>query len=112
MALTILVVDSVALIFAPNVYLLIVLRFIQGFMGAAGVVLSRAIAPDVSSGAETVRALSLIATLVGLGHLRPSYRWLCQPACWVARGVRSARQPNDANAGPKHSPHPRNTTGR
>lgn len=68
-ALTILVVDSVALIFAPNVYLLIVLRFIQGFMGAAGVVLSRAIAADVSSGAETVRALSLIATLVGLGPL-------------------------------------------
>ena len=68
-ALSVLVIDSIALIFVPHIALLIALRFIQGFSGAAGVVLSRAIAVDISSGAEAVRSLSLIATVVGLGPL-------------------------------------------
>ncbi len=69
MALTVLAIDSVAIVLVPHIALLIVLRLIQGFTGAAGIVISRAIAVDVSSGPEAVKVLSLIATLVALGPL-------------------------------------------
>lgn len=68
-ALSLLVADSIALVFVPNIQLLIALRFIQGFVGAAGVVISRAIAVDISKGVQAVQALSLIATMVALGPL-------------------------------------------
>lgn len=69
LALTTLVLVSVALIFVPNIGWMVALRFAQGFMGAGGVVLSRAIAVDVAKGAAAVRALSLIATVVALAPL-------------------------------------------
>src|SRR5699024_10269331 len=47
----------------------IVLRALQGLSGAAGGVLGRAIAVDLSEGTTAVRALSLIATVIGLGPL-------------------------------------------
>ena len=60
---------GVATIFVPNIETLTVLRFVQGASGAAGLVLSRAIAVDLSTGDTAVRALSLIQMVVGLGPL-------------------------------------------
>ena len=68
-ALSIFALTSVALIFTPNIGFFVAVRFLQGLGGAAGGVLSRAIAVDLSDGATAVRALSLIATVIGLGPL-------------------------------------------
>ncbi len=60
---------SIALVAAPTIEVFIVLRLVQGLAGAAGVVIARAIAVDLSTGRTAVRALSLIATVGGLGPL-------------------------------------------
>lgn len=60
---------SVALIASPTIEVFIALRLVQGLSGAAGVVIARAIAVDLSTGRTAVRALSLIATVGGLGPL-------------------------------------------
>lgn len=68
-ALGIFALASVALIFTPNILFFVLMRFVQGVAGSAGSVIPRAIAVDLSTGATAVRALSLIAMLVGLGPL-------------------------------------------
>lgn len=68
-ALTVFALTSIAMVFSPTVEVLIGLRFLQGFAGAAGVVVSRAIAVDLTEGAAAIRAISLIAMFVGLGPL-------------------------------------------
>lgn len=68
-ALTVFSLSGLAMTFTPGIELLIVLRLVQGFSGAAGLVLSRAIAADLSEGKTAVRALSLIAIVSGLGPL-------------------------------------------
>ncbi len=68
-ALGVFAIASVALVFTPNIGFFVALRFLQGLGGAAGGVLGRAIAVDLSDGATAVRALSLIATVIGLGPL-------------------------------------------
>lgn len=60
---------GIATVFTPSIEVLTVLRLVQGVSGAAGIVLSRAIAADLSTGETAVRALSLIAMIVGLGPL-------------------------------------------
>ena len=69
LALSVFALASIALIFTPNITYFIVLRALQGLSGAAGGVLGRAIAVDLSEGTTAVRALSLIATVIGLGPL-------------------------------------------
>src|SRR5690625_525892 len=68
-ALSVFALSSVALVFTPNISFFVAVRFIQGLSGAAGGVLARAIAVDLSEGSTAVRALSLIATVIGLGPL-------------------------------------------
>ena len=68
-ALTVFSLSGIAMTFTPGIELLIALRLVQGFSGAAGLVLSRAIAADLSEGKTAVRALSLIAIVSGLGPL-------------------------------------------
>lgn len=68
-ALAVFAATSIAMVFSPTIEVLIALRFVQGFAGAAGVVISRAIAVDLTEGAESIRAISLIALFVGLGPL-------------------------------------------
>lgn len=68
-ALAVATAAGAAIVFVPHIAVFVVLRFVQGFTGSAGVVLARAIAVDLTEGAASVRALSLIATLVGLGPL-------------------------------------------
>lgn len=60
---------SIAMAFSPNIAVFVALRAVQGIAGSAGVVVSRAIAVDLSEGAAAIRAISLIAMFVGLGPL-------------------------------------------
>ena len=50
---------------APSVELLLAMRFVQGVSGAAGAVISRAIARDITSGAGTGRLLGLLTATLG-----------------------------------------------
>lgn len=68
-ALIVFVAASISMVFAPNIETLMALRFAQGLSGAAGLVLSRAIAADLSHGASAAKALSFIVTISGLGPL-------------------------------------------
>ena len=69
---------------APSIELLIPLRFVQGFTGAAGVVIARSIVRDLTDGRAAVRTFSLltaigsfapvVAPLLG-GALMPLVDW-------------------------------------
>jgi len=54
---------------APSIWILIVLRFIQGVAGAGGVVISRAIVSDLYSGAELTKFFSLLMLVNGLAPI-------------------------------------------
>lgn len=68
-ALGVFAIGSIALIFTPSIEVFIGLRLLLGFVGAAGIVLARAIAADLNEGETAVRALSLIAMVGSLGPL-------------------------------------------
>lgn len=68
-AMLLFAVASILMVFSPSIQVFILLRVVQGFAGAAGIVLARAIAVDLSSGATAVRALSLISTVVSVAPL-------------------------------------------
>lgn len=51
---------------APNISLFIAARVVQGFSGAAGVVLARAIITDVSTGARTTKLIAALMAIVGI----------------------------------------------
>lgn len=65
-SLFIYVIASAACIFAPNIYIFIALRFAQGFAASAGLVISRAIVRDVSSGPELTRLFALLMVVNNL----------------------------------------------
>ncbi|TFV55520.1 Bcr/CflA family efflux MFS transporter [Mycobacterium sp. PS03-16] len=88
------VLASVACALAPNVGLLIAFRFLQGFGGAAGVVLSRAMVADRARGAAAARAFSLMMIINGVGpvaapllggSLVPHIGW--RGVFWVLAGL-------------------------
>ena len=60
------VVASIACALAPTVTMLIVLRLIQGLGGAAGIVISRAIARDLYSGSALMIFFSRLLLVAGL----------------------------------------------
>ncbi len=60
---------SAACIVAPTIAVLVVARFLQGFGGAAGVVLSRAVIVDRTSGDRTVRLFSLMMAINGVAPI-------------------------------------------
>lgn len=68
-AMAIFAATSIAVALAPTIELIIALRVIQGLSGAAGIVVARAIAVDLSDGDTAVRALSLIAMVAALGPI-------------------------------------------
>ena len=86
-ALIVFTLSGAAMVFAPNIGVLVALRAVQGFTGAAGIVIARAIAADLTTGTGTVRALSLIATLVGLGPLLAPPIGGAVSTLWGWRGV-------------------------
>ncbi|AKG05462.1 MULTISPECIES: Bcr/CflA family efflux MFS transporter [Salimicrobium] len=48
---------------APNIYILIIARFLQGFTASAGVVLSRAVVRDVFDGRELTKFFALLMVI-------------------------------------------------
>jgi MFS transporter, DHA1 family, multidrug resistance protein len=60
---------SLVCVFCPSIWGLIILRFIQGFAGSAGVVISRAIVRDLYSGSELTKFFSLLALVNGLAPI-------------------------------------------
>lgn len=63
---TVCVVASAATVFAPTVEVLIGARFVQGFAGAAGMVIGRAIIADLATGKAAARAFSLMMIVGGV----------------------------------------------
>lgn len=61
---TVAVLAAVATVFAPNIELLIAARFVQALAGAAGMVMSRAIITDRTSGFVAAHSLALLQTII------------------------------------------------
>ncbi|WP_026678986.1 multidrug effflux MFS transporter [Fictibacillus gelatini] len=53
----------------PSIWVLIVLRFVQGVCGAAGIVISRAIVRDLYSGTELTKFFSLLMLINGVAPI-------------------------------------------
>lgn len=57
---------SIACALAPNIAVLVAARFVQGFAGAAGIVLARAIITDVSRGPTAAKLMSVMMVIGGV----------------------------------------------
>lgn len=57
--------SSILCVLAPNIWVLVVLRFIQGMTGASGIVIARAIVRDLYSGSELTKFFSLLMLVNG-----------------------------------------------
>src|SRR5947199_110224 len=60
---------SLLCVVAPSVFVLVVLRFVQGCAGAAGIVIARAIVRDLHSGEALARFFSLLMLVNGLAPI-------------------------------------------
>ncbi|QNK56705.1 multidrug effflux MFS transporter [Paenibacillus sp. PAMC21692] len=58
-------VISLLCVFSPSIWTFILLRFVQGFAGAAGIVISRASARDLYAGAELTKFFALLMLING-----------------------------------------------
>lgn len=63
------VVASLACAAAPDVVALTALRFVQGFAGAAGLVIAQAVVRDLYSGAAAVRVFSSLMLIIGVAPI-------------------------------------------
>ncbi|RIM78610.1 Bcr/CflA family efflux MFS transporter, partial [Staphylococcus xylosus] len=57
---------SIGIIFVENIWIMIALRFVQGFCGGAGAVISRAISSDLYSGKQLTKFLALLMLVNGV----------------------------------------------
>ena len=62
-------IASLGIIFVTNIWIMIILRFIQGLTGGAGAVISRAIASDMYSGNALTKFLSLLMLVNGIAPI-------------------------------------------
>ncbi|HWQ42901.1 MAG TPA: multidrug effflux MFS transporter [Desulfosporosinus sp.] len=62
-------VASLLCALSPSIWGLIMLRFIQGFAGAAGMAISRAMVRDLYSGAEMIKFFALLMMINGVGPI-------------------------------------------
>lgn len=92
--LTVFAVTSLLCALAPNLWLLVALRLIQGLAGAAGLVISRAMVRDLYSGDRAVRVFSSLMAVTGLapvvaplagGQLARITDW--RGTFWVLAGI-------------------------
>jgi DHA1 family bicyclomycin/chloramphenicol resistance-like MFS transporter len=67
--LSIYVVSSLLCVFAPTIWTFVIMRFIQGLAGSAGIVISRAIVRDLYSGSELTRFFSLLMLVNGVAPI-------------------------------------------
>ncbi len=59
------VISSLMCVFAPTVWIFIIMRFIQGLAGSACIVISRAAVRDLYSGSEMTRLFALLMLVNG-----------------------------------------------
>jgi MFS transporter, DHA1 family, multidrug resistance protein len=62
-------ISSLFCAISPSIWSLILLRFVQGLAGAAGIVLSRAIVRDLYSGTQLTKFFTLLMLVNGLGPI-------------------------------------------
>jgi DHA1 family bicyclomycin/chloramphenicol resistance-like MFS transporter len=60
---------SVLCALAPNVWMLLVARLVQGCAGAAGIVIARAVVRDLHSGVEAARFFAMLMLVAGLAPI-------------------------------------------
>ncbi|MDW4207655.1 multidrug effflux MFS transporter [Staphylococcus saprophyticus] len=65
-AMSLFTLGSIGIIFVDNIWLMIALRFVQGFCGGAGAVISRAISSDLYSGKQLTKFLALLMLVNGV----------------------------------------------
>jgi len=63
------VISSLLCVFAPTIWIFIILRFIQGLAGSAGIVISRAMVRDLYSGSEMTKFFSLLMLVSGVAPI-------------------------------------------
>lgn len=61
--------SSIGIVFSTDVTVLLILRGLQGFAGAAGVVIARAIVSDIAKGIEAAKLYSLLGTIVSVAPI-------------------------------------------
>ena len=61
--------SSLACVFVQDIYLFLVMRFIQGFSGASGIVISRAIARDLCDGTDLTKFFAILMAVNGLAPI-------------------------------------------
>lgn len=83
-ALSICTMAGIGCAVAPTIEVLIPLRFVQGFTGAAGVVIARSVVRDLSEGRAAIRTFSMLAAITSFapvvapllgGALMPLVGW-------------------------------------
>jgi MFS transporter, DHA1 family, multidrug resistance protein len=72
---------------APDVLTLTALRFVQGFCGAAGMVISQAVVRDRFSGASAVRMFSSLMLVIGVAPIAAPVLGGQLLALWSWRGI-------------------------
>ncbi|OEK65870.1 bicyclomycin transporter TcaB [Staphylococcus equorum] len=65
-AMTLFTMASIGIIFVDNIWWMIALRFVQGFCGGAGAVISRAISSDLYTGKQLTKFLALLMLVNGV----------------------------------------------
>ncbi len=68
-ALIVYTIASILCVFAPNIYIMMALRFIQGFTGGAGAVISRAISSDLYQGKALTKFLAILMLVNGVAPI-------------------------------------------
>lgn len=68
-ALIVYTVASILCVFAPNIYVMMALRFVQGFTGGAGAVISRAISSDLYKGKALTKFLAILMLVNGVAPI-------------------------------------------
>ncbi len=74
-AIGIYVIASVVCAIAPNIWVLVAARFVQGFSGAGGIVISRSIIRDLYSGSELTKNVFFISFSNGFGAYLSTHDW-------------------------------------
>ena len=63
------VLSSIGCVFSPSIEIFILARFIQGFSGAGGIVISKSIATDLYGGKDLAKFFSMLACVQGLAPI-------------------------------------------
>ena len=82
--LTLYALASIACALAPDIRMLIALRFVQALGGAAGQVVTRAVVRDLHVGAEAARLLAMLTLVIGVAPIVAPLAggWLLTFASW------------------------------